>query len=180
FLCPRAGLSALLNVIAGAASPDTGRVIRHGSLSWPIPGGSFLHKHQSFIANARFIARLYEVDQASFIAKVVELARVEDISEERLGRCPKEAVGRFSFALGACLQFDTYLLTAVKIGDKRDTERYAGVIADLARNSGLLVAASAGKGLQDFCDEAYVFDRGRAHHYKDVEAATEHMARIAN
>jgi capsular polysaccharide transport system ATP-binding protein len=178
-LCPRTGLDRLVNVIAGASPPDKGTVIRNSSLSWPIPSGAFLHKHQTFTGNARFVARLYEVDQSSFIAKVVDVARVADIAQERLDHCPKEAVARFSFALGICLPFDIYLLTAVKIGDKRDNERYAEMIADVGRSSGLLIAAASGKGLQGVCDQAYVFDRGRAHHYKDIEAAAEHIARIA-
>jgi len=179
FLSPKTGLNALVSIISGAATPDKGAVIRTSSISWPIPGSGFVHKHQNFIANARFVARLYEVDQASYIARVVEVARIHDLAEERLDRCPKEAVSRFSFALGACLRFDMYLLTAIKFGDKRDTERYSEMIAELARDSGLLIAASSGKGIHEFCDQAYVFDKGRAHYYKDLDAAVEHMARIA-
>ena len=48
------------------------------------PEQPYFHKHQSFIANARFIARLYEMDQRTFIPKVIELAGVQDIAEERL------------------------------------------------------------------------------------------------
>jgi len=179
FLLPRALASPLLGILSGAKPPDQGAVIRNGSLSWPIPGSGFLHKHLNFIANARFVARLYGVDQPSYIAKVLELARVVDLAEERIDYCPKDAVARFSFALGACLSFDTYLLTTTKIGDKRDSERYAELIGDLGREAGLLIATSSGKAIRDFCDQAYVFDRGRAHHYTDVEAAAEHMARIA-
>jgi capsular polysaccharide transport system ATP-binding protein len=179
FLSPRAALSALISVISGADAPDRGSVVRNDTISWPIPGNGFLHKHLNFIANARFVARLYGVDQPSYLAKVLDLARVVDLAEERIDHCPKEAVARFSFALGACLPFDMYLLTATKIGDKRDSERYTEIIADLGRDAGLLIATSSGKTIQGFCDQAYVFDRGRAHHYTDVEAAAEHMARIA-
>ena len=179
FLGGRAATGALLGVISGASAPDEGVVVRNSTLSWPIPGGGFLHRHQTFIANARFIARLYEVEQAPFIAKVIETARIGDLAEERLDRCPKDAVARFSFALGACLPFEIYLFTSTKVGDKRDSQRYAQMIMDLGRNAGLLLMASSGKAVQEFCDQAYVFDQGRAHHYRDMAAATEHMARIA-
>jgi capsular polysaccharide transport system ATP-binding protein len=179
FLSPSAALRALIGVISGAKAPDGGTVVRSDTISWPIPGSGFLHKHLNFIANARFVARLYGVDQAPYLAKVLDLARMVDLAEERIDHCPKDAVARFSFALGACLPFDMYLLTTTKIGDKRDSERYAELIADLGRDAGLLIATSSGKAIRDFCDQAYVFDRGRAHHYTDVEAAAEHMARIA-
>jgi capsular polysaccharide transport system ATP-binding protein len=179
FLSPGAALRALIGVISGAKAPDGGTVVRNDTISWPIPGSGFLHKHLNFIANARFVARLYGVDQAPYLAKVLDLARIVDLAEERIDHCPKDAVARFSFALGACLPFDMYLLTTTKIGNKRDSERYAELIADLGRDAGLLIATSSGKAICDFCDQAYVFDRGRAHHYTDVEAAAEHMARIA-
>jgi capsular polysaccharide transport system ATP-binding protein len=179
FLSPSAALRALIGVISGAKAPDGGTVVRNDTISWPIPGSGFLHKHLNFIANARFVARLYGVDQAPYLAKVLDLARIVDLAEERIDHCPKDAVARFSFALGACLPFDMYLLTTTKIGNKRDSERYAELIADLGRDAGLLIATSSGKAIRDFCDQAYVFDRGRAHHYTDVEAAAEHMARIA-
>jgi capsular polysaccharide transport system ATP-binding protein len=179
FLSPGAALRALIGVISGAKAPEGGTVVRNDTISWPIPGSGFLHKHLNFIANARFVARLYGVDQAPYLAKVLDLARIADLTEERIDHCPKDAVARFSFALGACLPFDMYLLTTTKIGDKRDSERYAELIADLGRDAGLLIATSSGKAIRDFCDQAYVFDRGRAHHYTDVEAAAEHMARIA-
>jgi capsular polysaccharide transport system ATP-binding protein len=179
FLSPGAALRALIGVISGAKAPEGGTVVRNDTISWPIPGSGFLHKHLNFIANARFVARLYGVDQAPYLAKVLDLARIVDLAEERIDHCPKDAVARFSFALGACLPFDMYLLTTTKIGNKRDSERYAELIADLGRDAGLLIATSSGKAIRDFCDQAYVFDRGRAHHYTDVEAAAEHMARIA-
>jgi capsular polysaccharide transport system ATP-binding protein len=95
FLSPRSALSALIGVISGANAPDKGSVVRNDTISWPIPGNGFLHKHLNFIANARFVARLYGVDQAPYLAKVLDLARIVDLAEERIDHCPKEAVARF-------------------------------------------------------------------------------------
>lgn len=178
-LAPRAATSVLLGVISGATPPDAGAVVRNSTVSWPIPGSGFLHKHRNFVTNARFIARLYEVDQEPFISKVIETARLGDLAWERVSLCPKDAVARFSFALGICLPFEMYLFTSTKVGDKRDSQRYADLISDLGRTSGLLVVAGSVKSAREFCDQAYVFDGGRAHYYRDMDAAGEHMARIA-
>jgi capsular polysaccharide transport system ATP-binding protein len=179
-LCPaKGGLTELVGVISGAKAPEQGKVIRNSSLSWPIPGSAFLHKHLSFVGNARFIARLYGVDQSSFISRVIDMARVSDLAEERLSRCPKAPLSRFSFALGACLPFDIYFLTSFSIGDKKDKPRYAEVIGELASGSGLLIATGNPKGIQQFCDQAYVFEQSGPVHYDDVEVAIEHFSRIA-
>jgi capsular polysaccharide transport system ATP-binding protein len=175
-LCPDpAGVSGLLAVISGAKAPDAGTVIRNSSVSWPIPNSSFFHKHQTFVANARFMARLYEMDHEPFIARVVEMAAIEDLAEHRMDRCPKDAVSRFSFALGVCLPFDFYLFTNPSAGGKTDRAKYAEVVSELGRKAGLILASSAGRAAQAHCDSAFVIDGKAAVHYDDIDAAIEHL-----
>jgi capsular polysaccharide transport system ATP-binding protein len=176
---PASGLDLVIDVICGANAPETGRVIREGTLSWPLPKGSFFLKHLSFVANARFIANLYEVEHKSFIAKVVEMAGLEEVAEERISYVPGKASSRFGFALGACLPFDTYILTSTSFGEKEEREKYADIIAELGRRSGLLIATSSGKQAQPFCDKAYVLEPEGAVYYDDFEAALEHLERIS-
>ncbi|HKO20298.1 MAG TPA: hypothetical protein VJU82_15585, partial [Acidobacteriaceae bacterium] len=169
----KARLSMLVDVICGANAPDAGSVICDCRLSWPLPAAKFLHDHLTFVANARFIARLYEVDQRSFIERVIDLAGVADLAHERVSYCPKAAVSRFSFALGACLPFDTYLFTSTSVGEKDDYEKYKEVIAGLGQRSGLLLATSSGKVAQPFCDRAYIVEENGAVYYDDIDAAIE-------
>jgi ABC-type polysaccharide/polyol phosphate transport system ATPase subunit len=133
----------------------------------------------TYIANARFFARLYEVDQNSYISDVLDLADVGDLAHEQIGRCPKSTTARFAFALGACLPFDMYLLTNINIGDKKQRERYRERIEDMAARSGLIVASSSAKAAQAFCDRAYVLDPAGSVYYDDMDAAMEHLARIS-
>jgi capsular polysaccharide transport system ATP-binding protein len=173
------GLEMLVDVICGANAPDSGSVICDSRLSWPLPGAKFLHSHQTFIANARFVARLYEMDQKSFIERVIDMAAVGDLADEKVSYCPKAAISRFSFALGACLPFDTYFFTGTNVGDKEDREKYASIIADLAQRSGLLLATSSGKIARPYCDTAYVIQENGAVFYDDIDAAIEHLDRLA-
>jgi capsular polysaccharide transport system ATP-binding protein len=179
FAPPHGGLELVIDVICGADAPESGRVLRNRTMSWPLPGASFLHKHQSFVGNARFIARLYEMDQHSFIPKVIEMAGVQEIADERIGYCPRAAVSRFGFAVGACLPFDIYLFTSTNIGDRDDREKYSEIILNLGKNSGLLIATSAAKTALPYCNKAYVLDQEGSVYYDDVEAATAHLERIS-
>ena len=179
-LCPdRAGLSSLVAVIAGTRPPDTGRVIRESRLSWPIPDASFCHKHLNFIANARFIARLYELDQKTFIPQVVKTAGIEELAEERLDRCPKTVLSRFAFALAVCVPFDIYFFTSTSVGERGEQETYHQMVAELGRTHGLIVASTKAKTAELHCDEAFLIDGRTTHYYDDMEAATDHMARLA-
>jgi ABC-type polysaccharide/polyol phosphate transport system ATPase subunit len=175
----KAAINMLVDVICGANAPDSGVVSCSSRLSWPLPAARFLHSHQTFVANARFIARLYEVEQRSFIERVIGMAAIEDMAHERVSYCPNAAVSRFSFALAACLPFDIYFFTSTAIGEKQDREKYAAMIADLGRRSGILVATSSAKTAQMFCDAAYVIETQGAVYYDDMDAAIEHLERLA-
>jgi capsular polysaccharide transport system ATP-binding protein len=175
---PHGGLELVVSVLCGAGAPESGKVIRERSMSWPLPSSKFLHQHQSFVGNARFIARLYEMEQASFIAKVIEMAGVEDIADERVSYCPKKAVSSFAFALGACLPFDIYLFTSMNMGGRDDKDKYAQMVHELVKQRGLVIATSSAKVAEPYCDKAFVLEEDGAVYYDDMEAATAHLQRI--
>ncbi|HEX3651826.1 MAG TPA: hypothetical protein VHU18_03280 [Rhizomicrobium sp.] len=174
----KGGLGLILDTLCAANAPDAGSVIRGSSLSWPIPGNTFLHKHQSFVANTRFIAHLYEMDQRTFIPKVLELADVQDLAEERLDHCPSTVRSKFAFALGVSIPFDIYLFTSTNVGEKKDREKYNEIIADLGRRSGFVIASGSGKVAKPFCEKAYVLDPAGSVLYDDMDAAMEHLERL--
>jgi capsular polysaccharide transport system ATP-binding protein len=173
------GLSVLQQLICGADAPDTGRVVRTGSLSWPIPGNSFFHKHTSFVANSRFIARMYGLDSKTFISRVCEMAGVTDIMHERLDYCPKSALAPFAFSLGACVPFDTYLLTSAVAAKGKDGAALQQCLQDLAARSGIIVMSTSAKGVSDLCERAYVLDKGKVIPHDDVEEAADHLKQLA-
>jgi capsular polysaccharide transport system ATP-binding protein len=175
---PHGGLELVVDVLCGAGAAESGRVVRETSISWPLPNSKFLHQHQTFVGNARFIARLYEMEQAPFISKVIEMAGIQDIADERVSYCPRKAVSSFGFALGACLPFDTYLFTSMNIGGREDKEKYAQIVHELGNNRGLLIATSNGKTAEPFCDKAFVLEDDGAVYYDDMEAAIAHLQRI--
>lgn len=179
-LAPANGTLELLTaVICRANAPEAGRVIQTSRLSWPIPSSAFLHKHQTFVGNARFVARLYGADQSTFIERVLDVAKVTDLADTRLNHCPKRAVSRFAFALGTCLPFDIYLLTNTNIGDKEERGTYAEMITELGKRSGLLIATTSGKAAMPYCDRALVLDPSGSVEYDDMDAAVEHLERIS-
>jgi capsular polysaccharide transport system ATP-binding protein len=174
----KATLKLILDTLCAANAPDAGSIIRTSSISWPIPSNGFFHKHQTFVANARFIAHLYEMDQRTFIPNVIELAGVQDLADERLDHCPSTAVSRFAFALGIALPFDIYLLTSTGAGDKKDRQKYSDMVAELANRSGLVVATANGKAAKSFCDKGYVLDPAGCTLYDNMDAALEHLDRL--
>jgi ABC-type polysaccharide/polyol phosphate transport system ATPase subunit len=52
-----AGKSTLLRLLAGIEEPDTGKTIRHKTVSWPIGFRGSFHPELSGIENVRFVAK---------------------------------------------------------------------------------------------------------------------------
>lgn len=175
-----AGLETILKLICAADAPDKGVVTRTHSISWPIPDSKFLAKHVSLAANVRFIARLYEQEETPFLRKVTEMAQPGDFLNARCDVCPKEILSRICFSVGACLPFEHYILTNVKVGSKEDRPRFTEIVEEMSQRSGILLASADVKAAQQFCEQAYVFDEGRATFFDDMEAAAEFYSSISS
>ena len=170
-----AGLEAIVKLICAADAPDSGAIRRTHSISWAIPETPHLHKHHPLISSARFLARLYEVDEEDYLARVLKMADIGDSVNLRADKCPKEEMSRFLFSAGICLPFDQYVLTNVSVGGKDDRERFVEIVEDLGRKAGILLVTQDVKSAQKICTEAYVFDKGQATYFDDMDAAAEYL-----
>jgi capsular polysaccharide transport system ATP-binding protein len=170
-----AGLEAIVNLICAADAPDKGVIRRTHSISWAIPGTPHVHKHHPLISSARFLARLYDVDEKDYLIRVLEMADIGDAVNLRADKCPKAEMSRFLFSAGICLPFDQYVLTNVNVGGKDDRPRFAEIVEELGRKAGILLVTQDAKTAQKFCTEAYVFDKGQATYFDDMAAAAEYL-----
>jgi capsular polysaccharide transport system ATP-binding protein len=173
-----AGLEAIVNLICAADAPDSGKIVRTHSISWPIPSSSYVAQHLPLIANARFIARLYEADEGPYIARLDELGRFGDWFTVQVSDCPPEVRSLFCFLAGICLPFDQYIITGMNVGPRGERGRIGEMIDELRQRAGLLLIGQDIKNAQQYCTQAYVFDKGQATYYDDMEAAAEHFNSI--
>lgn len=172
-----AGIESVLNLICGADAPDKGSIVRDHSISWPIPASAYIQRHISLAANARFLARLYEVDEKDYLAKIAETG-LAPFMNSRVDMVSGEIKTVFAFVAGVCLPFDRYIVTKTAVGKKAFPELTGRLLDDLRARASLLIVGSAVKAAAQYCDQAYVFDQGTATFYDDMEAATEHFNSI--
>jgi len=171
-----AGLEALTDVICAADAADFGRVTRTHSISWPIPSTHFIARHLPIIANARFVARLYEADEKKYLARLAEAGELADWFEVKVEECPSEIRALFCFMAGICLPFDQYVLTGLGPRAARDT--ISEILDGLTTESGFLLVGGDIKTAQKLCNVAYVFDKGRATFFNDMDEAAEAFSDI--
>ncbi len=170
----RRGLEAIVNLICAADAPDSGKIVRtHSIASWPIPSSNFVSQHLPLIANARFIARLYEADEGPFLARLDELGRFGDWFTERVEDCPQEVRSLFCFLAGSACPSTNTSSPAMNVGAKSERDRIGEMIDELRQRAGLLLIGQDVKAAQQYCTQAYVFDKAEATYYDDMEAAAE-------
>jgi capsular polysaccharide transport system ATP-binding protein len=172
-----AGIESILDLLCGADAPDKGKIIRDHSISWPIPASAYIQRHLSLAANARFLARLYEVDEKDYLARVAETG-LAPFMDSRVDKVPTEIKTVFAFVTGVLLPFDRYIVTKTAISKKAFPDLAGRLMDDLRARAGLLLVTSTAKAAAKYCDQAYVFDQGTATFYDDMEAATEHFNSI--
>ena len=167
-----AGKSTLLRMIAGTLDPDSGKVRRHGSLSWPVGFAGGFHHDLTGAQNARFIARIYGVKGDALCDFVNAFAELGPLFHKPYGTYSSGMRARLAFGASLGLRFDTYLIDAVtSVGDAGFREKSTALLESRLTQSGAIIV-SHGKGmLRRLCDCALVLDQGRLTFFEDLEMA---------
>jgi capsular polysaccharide transport system ATP-binding protein len=176
-----AGKSTLLEMIAGTQTPDSGRIISDGTISWPVGFGGSFHRELTGAQNIRFIARIYGVDTDGL------LDFVEDFSE--LGRSFHMPVrsyssgmrSRLTFGASMGIHFDTYLVDeTTAVGDAVFKRKSRAVFADRMRQSSAIMVNHSMRQIRKFCNAGLVLENGRIQYFDDLEEAIQvHQAMMS-
>ena len=170
-----AGKSSLLRLLAGSMRPDRGRVIRRGTVSWPVGFQGSFHPDLTGVENTRFVARLYGVDTGSLTDYVAEFAELGAHFHQPVRVYSAGMKARLAFAVSTGIPFDTYLIDEVtSVGDGAFRQKSEEVLrARLARSSAVVVSHSM-ELLARLCTSGAVLENGRLFFYAKVARAIEH------
>ncbi|KEO53537.1 ABC transporter ATP-binding protein [Thioclava pacifica] len=167
-----AGKSTLLQMIAGTLSPDRGRVITRGSVSFPVGFAGSFHNDLTGAQNCRFIGRIYGVDTDELVAFVEEVAGLEGHFRMPLRSYSAGMRARLAFAVSMGIAFDTYLVDEITaVGDGAFRERSAELFRARMADAGAIVVSHSMGQVRALCDGAAVLENGRLEFFDDVEAA---------
>jgi len=167
-----AGKSTLIKQIGGVEMPDSGRIIRHMSNSWPIGFNGGFQGSLTGYDNARFIARIY----GRSYAEMREF--VEDFSE--LGgslRMPVKTYSsgmraRLAFALSLAIEFDCYLIDEViLVGDQNFQNKCRIELFDKRADRAMVIVSHDMNIIQETCNRAILLHEGRDINFSDLSAA---------
>jgi capsular polysaccharide transport system ATP-binding protein len=167
-----AGKTTLLRLIAGVEHPNSGRIERKMSVSWPLGFAGAMHYSISGADNARFIARLYDKPIRETVEFVEEFADLGAYFRMPVKTYSSGMIVRLGFALSLAVRFDCYLVDeAIAVGDGRFAERARAALADLNARSALLLVSHQPATVRAFCNTAAVLKDGRLTRYDDLDEA---------
>ena len=167
-----AGKSTLIKQLGGVEFPDSGKIIRKMTNSWPIGFSGGFQGSLTGYDNARFIARIY----GSNYSEIREF--VEDFTE--LGSALRMPVktyssgmrARLAFALSLAIEFDCYLIDEViLVGDANFQRKCHLELFEKRADRAMVIASHDMHIVNELCDRAIILKDGIAHEFSSVAEA---------
>lgn len=170
-----AGKSSLLRMIAGTMDPDSGEVISHGTVSWPVGFAGSFHPEMTGLQNARFLARIYGVDTDEFVDFIEGFSDLREHFRLPVRTYSSGMKSRLAFGASMAIQFDTYLIDEITaVGDAAFKAKSERLLKARLDNSGAVFVSHSLGQIKKLCQHAAVLDEGRLYYYTDVEEAIRH------
>ena len=169
------GKTTLIKMMAGLEKPDEGEIRQNCKISFPLGFiGCVVSKHTAR-ENARYIAKLYDIDPDYVEAFCRWLCSLEEYFDQPLGTYSAGMKARFTFALMLALDFDMYLIDE-GMPSSTDVEfnRKAGeILAARLRSTTIIIVSHQPEILEKFARRAGVLMQGKLHMFDTLEEAKE-------
>lgn len=167
-----AGKSTLLRVIAGTDEPDTGRVVRHGRMSFPIGFKGSFNGSLTGEENCRFAARVYEQDIDYVVAFAMRFSEIGDAFFDPVRTYSSGMRARLAFGLSMAMEFDVYLVDEVTaVGDVEFKKKCRKAFQERQERSSLIMVSHNMQTLAKNCTRFAVLSDGKLALYDSVKDA---------
>lgn len=165
------GKSTLMRLIAGSEQPDSGRIIRRASISWPLGFAGGFNGSMTGLENIRFVARIYGADTEAVIDYVRDFSELGPSLRLPVRSYSSGMKARLAFGMSMAVDFDCYLIDELTaVGDARFKKKSQMVFREkLPRARVIMISHSMGQ-IRDFCDSGLLLTRQGARYFDDVEA----------
>lgn len=167
-----AGKTTLIKQIGGVELPDSGKVRRQMSTSWPIGFNGAFQGSLTGYDNARFIARIY----GRSYREIQDF--VEDFSE--LGRALRMPVktyssgmrARLAFALSLAIEFDCYLIDEViLVGDANFQRKCQLELFEKRSDRSMIIVSHDMHTVRELCTRSVLLRNGQSSEFDSVDEA---------
>lgn len=170
-----AGKSTMLRLIAGTMQPDSGRIIRHGSVSWPVGFAGSFHGDLTGAQNVKFVARIYGVDTDEMVDFTRDFSQLGSHFHLPVRSYSSGMKSRLAFGMSMAVKFDTYLIDEVTaVGDGAFKAKSEAILHDRLKDSGAIFVSHSLDQMERLCTSGIVMQNARFFYYARVQKAIEH------
>lgn len=169
------GKTTLINMMAGLEKPDEGEIYRGCRISFPLGFmGGVVGRH-SARENARYIARLYDLDPDYVEAFCRWLCGLDEYFDQPVGTYSQGMRARFTFSLMLALDFDIYLIDeGMPQTTDVDFNRKAGeLLRERLERTTVIIVSHQAATLERFARSAAVLSNGSLHMFDTLEEAKQ-------
>lgn len=167
-----AGKSTLLKAIAGSTHINAGRIVRNGSVSWPLGFSGAFHPHLTGRQNMSFVARIYqrsESDLIDYVEDFSELGKDFDIEFRKYSSGMK---ARLAFGASMGISFDFYLVDEITaVGDQAFQKKSRATFETQFSRSGMVMVSHSHSTIKDYCNSCLVLENGHGVMFDDMDEA---------
>ncbi len=156
-------------------SPDSGEIIRRGTVSWPVGFAGSFHGDMTGAQNVKFVARLYGVDTDEMVAFVEEFAGLGAHFYLPTRTYSSGMKSRLAFGVSTAIRFDTYLIDEVtSVGDTAFRSRSSEMLRHRLKDSAAIIVSHSAGLLRELCTAGVVLENGKLLFYPKIEQAIRH------
>ncbi|MEX2520217.1 MAG: ABC transporter ATP-binding protein [Paracoccaceae bacterium] len=167
-----AGKSTLLRMIAGTVEPDQGRILRQGSVSWPLGFSGSFHAMLSGAQNVRFVARIYGCDVEALIEYVADFSELGEALYMPVNTYSSGMRARLAFGVSMGIAFDYYLVDeTTAVGDANFKKKCRAVFQERLAKSDVIMVSHSMSTLMEYCQAGAVLEDGRMTYFENIEDA---------
>lgn len=170
-----AGKSTLMGLLAGVDSPNKGRIVRTGSISWPMGLANSMQGSLTGKENARFACQIQGMKSAEIsdvIEGIREFAEIDKYFEMPVRTYSSGMRARLNFAIAMAFDFDFYIIDELTaVGDKNFRDKSARTFRKKRSEAGFIIVSHNLDELKKECDMGLVLDKGSATIYNSIDEA---------
>jgi capsular polysaccharide transport system ATP-binding protein len=169
-----AGKSTLIRLLSGAEKPNSGRIHRDMSVSWPLAFTGAFQTHLTGLDNLKFICRVYGVDWKPLVPFVEEFTELGLYFREPVAHYSAGMTMRLAFALSMAIEFDCFLIDeGLSVGDARFGHRCHVELFQKRKDRAFILVSHDPNIVKTYCERACVLHQGRLYDFETVDAAYE-------
>jgi len=169
-----AGKSTLIKQVGGVETPDSGRIIRRMTNSWPIGFNGGFQGSLTGYDNARFIARIYGKSYPEMRDFVADFTELGGALKQQVKTYSSGMRARLAFALSLAIEFDCYLIDEViLVGDQNFARKCRDELFEKRADRAMIIASHDMGIIQEVCNRAIVIKDGEAEQFDIVAEAVE-------